>query len=199
MTTASASVPEPAQDDERLSAWIDGELDPGAAGQVIDGLLRNGAQREHYARWCMIGDALRSNEVAAEHAPRLCGRIVAAIENEPALLAPGALPLRVKRQLASGLAVAAAVAVLAVVALPQLRDGLAGVGAPAAPGTSAAGASGPTGTGSAMAFNAPHAAPHVATHNPLLEPYLRAHRDFTGAGVMPAAAVYLRSGSETEK
>jgi sigma-E factor negative regulatory protein RseA len=198
MTTASASVPEPAQDDERLSAWIDGELDPGAAGQVIDGLLRNGAQREHYARWCMIGDALRSNEVAAEHAQRLCGRIVAAIENEPALFAPRALPLRVKRQLASGLAVAAAVAVLAVVALPQLRDGLSGVGAPATGGASAA-ASGPTGNGSAVAFNVLHAAPHAATHNPLLEPYLRAHRDFTGAGVMPAAAVYLRSGSETER
>jgi len=38
-----------------------------------------------------------------------------------------------------------------------------------------------------------------ASRHPRLDPYFQAHRDFTAAGVMPAAAVYLRSGNEGDR
>jgi len=158
----------------------------------------------------MVGDALRSHEVAAEHSPHLCARISRALQDEPALLAPRFLPANVKHHLASGVAVAAAVAVLVLVAVPQLRGVGAISGAPAGSPAVTTAASG----NATEAVPAAHAEPDteaaavaLATQagqwrpagNSRLDPYLQAHRDFSGGGVMPAAAVYLRFGSEGER
>src|SRR5208283_3948728 len=93
-------------------------------------LVRQPASRRQYEDWCMVGDALRSNEVAAQHSPRLCARIAKALQDEPALLAPRALSTSMKRHLASGAAVAAAMMVLVFVAVPQLRGTSTDAGVP---------------------------------------------------------------------
>ncbi len=186
-------------DAERLSAWLDGELEPHAATPVMEQLLRQPERRRQFEDWCMVGDALRSHEVAAGHSARLCTRVCAALREEPVLLAPRAMSAHLRRNVASGVAVAAAMAVLVLVAVPLLR-------APEAQSTAVAAAGGAAGADPAAlaSAQAPGAAasngPGSRTvRNPRLDPYFQAHRDFTGAGVMPAAAVYLRSGNEGER
>jgi len=188
--TASASGPAappsagPGGHAERLCAWFDGELDDEGAAPLTAELLRDPALQAQYRRWCLVSDALRSSEVLAGHAPRLCTRISQALQDEPALLAPRALPLRsfVRRHVVSGVAVAAAAAVLVFVAVPQLRGNLGDAGQPL---TAAA-----PGAGALASVQAGARAPV----SPRLEPYLRAHRDLSGAGIMPAAGVSLRYG-----
>ena len=188
----------PEADAERLSAWLDGELDEKASDPLVAGLLCRPELQQRFAGWCLVGDALRSREVLAEHSPALCARINAALQAEPALLAPAALaprlrPQFMKRHLASGFAVAAAAAVLVLVAVPQLRNG----GLPDAPTV----ASGATQRPAAAAGSEPAALALAArpARDPRLDPYIQAHREFMGSGVMPAAAVYLRSGTEGER
>jgi len=182
---------------EQLSAWLDGELDAASGERMVAGLLQTGADRQRYAAWCLVGDALRSHEVAAGHSPRLCSRIADALQDEPALLAPRALaarraPAPLARHVASGAAIAAAAAVVVMVALPQLRISLG-----ASPGRPAElqAAAGPV-QPAPVALAAGAAA---NPRNPRLDPYFQAHRDFSGGGVMPAAAVYLRFGSEGDR
>jgi sigma-E factor negative regulatory protein RseA len=183
---------------ERLSAWLDGELDEAGAVSQLDELLRDQSCRKKFDDWSAVGDALRSYEVLAEHSPRLCARISAALQDEPLLLAPRALPSRMKRNLASGFAVAAAAAVLVLVALPQLRGtGVPAPGAAASAALAAANNAGVAGDASPVALSD---AQRRAEANPRLAPYLQAHRDVTGNnGMMPAAAVYLRFGSDGDR
>jgi sigma-E factor negative regulatory protein RseA len=199
--TAAGDSPGDATDAEVLSAWLDGELDGAAAEPVVARLLRQRDMQQQYQGWCLVGDALRSGEVLAGHSPHLCARINSALADEPALLAPSALPPRMKRHLASGFAVAAAAAVLVFVAVPQLR----GTDAPGNVAAIASGAAAPASAPSSPAAGGADATTPVAltasgpSRDPRLDPYFRAHRDFMGAGVMPAAAVYLRSGNEGER
>jgi sigma-E factor negative regulatory protein RseA len=193
-STAQA-IPETDPDGENLSAWLDGELEPQAADRFVVGLLRRPELQQRYTRWCLVGDALRSHEVLAGHSPALCARINAALQDEPALLAPAALRPNLKRHLASGFAVAAAALVLVLVAVPQMR-GAGGV--PEAPAI-AARAPAPADTASGTEAPASLVLANRPTRDPRLDPYLQAHRDFMGGGVMPAAAVYLRSGNEGER
>jgi sigma-E factor negative regulatory protein RseA len=198
--TTEPALPQGDSDVEHLSAWLDGELDERTSTALVAGLLSRPDLQHRYAGWCMVGDALRSREVVAEHSPALCIRISAALQAEPALLAPSALrtglqPQIVRRHLASGFAVAAAAAVLVLVAVPQLRSAGTGVDSPSM-------ASGSTASTAAAAGGTETAALALASHpgrNPRLDPYIQAHRDFMGSGVMPAAAVYLRSGNEGER
>ncbi len=200
----SASMPQSAPaseadaEAEHLSAWFDGELDPGAAEPVLSGLMQQRPLRQRYQDWCMVSDALRSEEVLAGHSPRLGPRIAEALAHEPALLAPSSLRPQLRRHLASGFGVAAAAVVLALVAVPQLRN--AGTG----PGESPALVSSAQAPALAAALNladpgATALAAAPAPHNPRLDPYLQAHRDFMSSGVMPAAAVYLRSSGEGDR
>jgi len=191
---AQADLPDADNDAEQLSAWLDGELDVHDGAPLVAGLLRRPDLQHRYARWCLVGDALRSREVLAEHSPALCARIGAALQSEPALLAPAALggglrSHQFKRHLASGFAVAAAAAVLVLVAVPQLRSA----------GGAADGASVASGGATAVPETAALALAGRQGRNPRLDPYFQAHRDFMGSGVMPAAAVYLRSGNEGER
>jgi sigma-E factor negative regulatory protein RseA len=182
---------------ERLSAWLDGELDEAASASMMDELLRDRSCQRKFKEWNAVGDALRSHEVLAEHSPRLCASISAALQDEPHLLAPRALPARIKRNMSSGFAVAAAALVLVLVAVPQLRG--TGVAAPGAPTNPALTSANPVaGEQSPVALGAD--APRAAQGNPRLDPYFQAHRDVTGNnGMMPAAAVYLRFGNESDR
>ncbi|HYB51587.1 MAG TPA: sigma-E factor negative regulatory protein [Burkholderiaceae bacterium] len=185
---------------ERLSAWMDGELDAPATEAVLRQLLSGRHLQGKYQSWCVVGDALRSHEVAAQHSPRLCARISRALQDEPVLLAPRALSsARLRHQLASGAAVAAAIAVVVLVAVPLLRGTVPSPGvatnAVEAPRVAPAELAGRD----TNALNALNPVPAASVRQPRLDPYFQAHRDFTAEGVMPAAAIYLRSGNESER
>ncbi len=187
-------------DTERLSAWLDGEVAASEADALAQRLLRDPDWRSRYIDWCAVGDALRSQEVIGGHSPKLCARIARALDSEPALLAPRALPGGARRHIATGFAVAAAAAVLVFVAVPQLRSGSAGAGTSADAGTIPGGAAADKVLAAVdPGVPARNAAAGAHAFNPRLDPYIEAHREVTGTGVMPAAAVYLRFGGEGEQ
>jgi negative regulator of sigma E activity len=196
----------PALDDadlEQLSAWLDGELDPGKQRAMLERLKTDPALRERFEWFNLAGDALRSHEVAACDRPLLVGRVCEALRDEPVRLGPGALAgSRVRRHLATGLTVAAAAGMLAVVALPQLRGSDA-----AAPGPVVAAQAGgitvPVTRAAPVAVLAgavqPGAPKVVITRSPTLDAYFRAHRELAATGVMPSAAAYIRMSAEQDR
>jgi len=99
--------------DERISALVDGELDQQEHQAVVDELLAHGENRKVWGRYHLIGDTLkRSLPGGIDH--DFSSRVMAALENEPTVLAPMPQTKSSWRQRAAGLAVAASVAAVAV-------------------------------------------------------------------------------------
>lgn len=133
-----------------ISTWIDAEAD------IRPEDLDTPYGRQVWDTYHLIGDVLRSEELAIRPTDFLYARISRAIDEEPPIVAPRALPMRrYARAGLSGLAVAAAVAAVAWVALPQFT------------------ATQPEGVET----------PVLATAEPEgIHDYVAAHRDFTGVG-----------------
>ncbi|KAB1595383.1 sigma-E factor negative regulatory protein [Burkholderia cepacia] len=112
---------------ERLSALVDGEMFDGPDnGQFLAELNR--ADRAAWAHYHLIGDALRSDELALSPALSVAftARMSAALESEPHLLAPAAAPvarklLSLRRRVVPAFAVAAAAATLTWIVVPQMQ------------------------------------------------------------------------------
>ena len=68
---------------ERLSAWMDGELEGEQAQQLMAQLKRDGDIRGDWASYHLIGDTLRGI-----HGPDLSARILTRVDLEPTVLAP---------------------------------------------------------------------------------------------------------------
>ncbi len=196
MSKLSSAPRTPAQDTEPdevlLSCLIDGELDGEQRDRVLQQLMRDDKTQRLWADMHVVGDALRSHEVACLHQAQFHARLQVRLAEEPHILAPLWRRERVlQRFIAPGVAVAAAVAVLAVMVLPQLRGGQAGNGSD-------------VGLNAGMAL--PSAAPEraeggvVATSNALpMHRYLQAHREFVPTGgVLPPSAPYLRTSAAVE-
>lgn len=99
--------------DERISALMDGELDESTRRVATDELLKKDKARNTWARYHLISDTLRQN-LPAGIDRQFSSRVMAALDDEPTVLAPSvpqASPLT--RRLA-GFAVAASVAAVAV-------------------------------------------------------------------------------------
>lgn len=173
-------------DDERglsLSCLIDGELDRAACDRL---LVRFRFEESVQRQWRLLNtacDALRSNEVAAMHSEGFVQRVAVALAREPALLAPSAWSSHrlLRRVVAPGVAVAAAVTLLAVVAVPQLTVSDAGRAQVA--------------TTPATPSQAPALTPVEVARVPELERYLLAHRELAGGTVMPVSTPYLRTSN----
>jgi sigma-E factor negative regulatory protein RseA len=88
---------------DRISAFMDGELDDQAAGQVIDALTREREARETWRIYHLIGDALRDSRVLPAW--------------QPALAAPGRPPSQPRARYAALAASLAAVALVGWLAL----------------------------------------------------------------------------------
>ena len=187
--TQGAGKPVPAEAElELLSAWLDGELEAGQYGVILERLKIDPGLRAQFEWFNLAGDALRSHEVAACHRPALVGQVCRALQAEPVRIAPGAgSASKLKRHLATGVAVAAAAGVLAVVALPQLR------GSNEAPVNAAA----PQVVRVVEPVQVAVKAKPGAT--PKLDEYFRAHRELAAAGVMPSAAAYIRMSAEPDR
>lgn len=169
---------------EQISGLIDGELDPAQARQLIAAICEDDAARQAWVRLHLVGDALRSSEVAGCHSERFCSRVSAALRQEATVLAPRPTrPSTVKRYLIPGLALAASVAAISLVALPLLSPGVP------PPGTNVVA----TGQSMLTAEEAARRAALTVANARALDPYLAAHRELTAGGVaLPRATPYLR-------
>lgn len=179
---------------ERLSSLVDGELEPGAADSLLTALCRDEELRNEWVMLHIVGDALRSSEVAAEHAPDFCARVSAALALEPTVLAPRVSPVRrsgaLRRYLAPGVAIAASAAVISFVAVPLLRSPTV-----VAPTQQVAAVAVPASTPTPPAEVSRRAAATVAKARSL-DVYLAAHRELAAGVALPRATPYLRTPGE---
>lgn len=172
---------------ERISCLIDGELERGDAEALLDSVCSDPDLRKQWTQLHLVGDALRSSEVAAGHAESFCTRVAAALAHEPTVLAPrprAAKPYS-RRWLVPGVAVAASVAALGFIALPMVNQ-------TQAPVTSLAVAPAVAPAPVVAEPVQQVAARRVAPGGAVLDVYLSAHRELTGGTAMPRAAHYLR-------
>jgi len=166
---------------QRLSALLDGELDADGCRALVERLHQDEDACRTWALLNCVGDAMRSADVAAYHSAGFVARVSAALEREPTVLAPAALPPRstVRRWLLPGAGAAAAAAVLIAVGLPSRQA--------ATPEATIAKA--PAATATAV-VSAPQP---VIDRSPQLERYLAAHRELADATVMPYSTPYVRT------
>ena len=104
---------------ELTSALLDGELDGAAERQVVTELLQaQSAGMDRYARYRLIGDAMRGDAVI--DASTVATRVRVALEDEPVVLAPSRsrAPRWIKP--VTGAALAASVAAAAIVIAPSM-------------------------------------------------------------------------------
>lgn len=88
MMTKASTQQMPRQDeDDDLSALFDGELGAERARLALRTLGSSPRWRERYDTYCAIGDALRGTHAPAGGAD-LTARVMAALEQEPTVLAP---------------------------------------------------------------------------------------------------------------
>lgn len=94
--------------DDALSAFLDGELsDPQAIAQIRR-LAEDEGQRRRYNEYSVVGDVLRGYH---HDLPDLTDRVMAALEQEPTLLAPMKKPAAPQRRPLLWLAAAATAAI----------------------------------------------------------------------------------------
>ena len=110
---------------EDLSAFVDGELQDPACGRIVDALYGRSDLRRAWARFHLIGDAVRKIG-PAPGADSIAGNVSAAIRAEQVVrFRPR--PLRFGLRPLAGLAVAAAIAAVAVLGIHSLDHGGAGL------------------------------------------------------------------------
>lgn len=118
---------------ERVSAVLDGELDPAEVPALIARLTADAGLRSRWSRYHLISDALHSN-LPAQLDLRFAERVAQALATEPTVLAPRRAwreGLRPYLTQVASVAVAAGVALAAIVTLPVLvRDDPAATRAP---------------------------------------------------------------------
>src|SRR6185369_13580077 len=75
---------------ERLSALADGELDPAGSTTSCAAWARDAALRADWHSWHLIGDVLRSEDLASSvrHDRDFCAKLRSRLQAEPVILAP---------------------------------------------------------------------------------------------------------------
>lgn len=166
---------------QRLSALLDGELDSEACRALVERLRHDEEACRTWALLNCVGDAMRSADVATFHSAGFVARVSAALEREPTVLAPAALPQRstVRRWLLPGAGAAVAAAVLIAVGLPSRQASSPDATIAKAPPVPAA---------TVVATPVP-----VIDRSPQLERYLAAHRELAEPTLMPHSTPYVRT------
>jgi len=100
--------------ESRVSAWTDGH------GDIRPEDLDSPYGRQVWDTYHLIGDVLRSDDLAHKPSDFFYARVSRAIDAEPAILAPQRRGSALKRVGLPGFAVAAAIATVVWVALPYL-------------------------------------------------------------------------------
>ncbi|MEO8310560.1 MAG: sigma-E factor negative regulatory protein [Caldimonas sp.] len=191
---------------ERLSALVDGELDSAGAAASCGGWAQNQELRGDWHAWHLIGDVLRSDDLAADPARdrRFCAGVRLRLEKEPVVLAPSAMPAAAVGRLvgngqrrpwrAAGAVAAGVVLVVGTFAIVRPWD------APVSPRLA---------VGDAPAVSAVAAAPVVPVQvqpemvladgrlirDAQLDRYLEAHKQFAGTSALGVPSAFLRSAT----
>lgn len=177
--------------EERLSAFVDGELHATECSRVVDRLieddeLRGRWARHHAVRACLQGAA------APTVAPGFSARVSAAVAAEPVVIAPCAQQRgRANRTRPfAGLAIAATAALVALGALVALQQGGLERAVPGAGGDGGVPSLAGSVTGVRLAGADVYATGDGATSRPAvrkrLSMYLMSHNRVAGARDMPA-------------
>lgn len=190
--SATASDAEAVPDAQLLlSCLLDGELDDAQREVALRALAQNEEAQRQWAAMHVIGDALRSSEVGCLHRPQFQTRMAACLAAEPRIVAPRWRRERVlRRVVAPGMAIAAAVTVLGVVVLPQFRvftDSPGAVHVAAEKNQAPLAVAQESGVSSTESSGSDVAQLHR---------YLQAHREFVPtSGVLPPSTPYLRTST----
>jgi len=190
---------------ERLSAFVDGELF-GEEHLNLDRFLSelDGEDRAAWSSYHLIGDALRSDDLAVSSAASsaFLSAFAARLESEPHLLAPAAHPvarrlLALRRRVVPAFAVAAAAATLTWIVVPQLQ------GVPGGPGATQVASVSSHGDALQKVAMAPVPAANVVPvaqdaniiRDASLDQYLEAHQQFAQQPVMPGSMPLIRAAA----
>lgn len=185
---------------ERLSAFVDGEgFGP---SESCDQLLAefDHADRTTWSAYHLIGDALRSDDLAIHPATSrafLAG-FAARLEAEPHVIVPAVVAKSrrssmLRRRVAPALAVAAAAATLSWIVLPQLQH----VASPAAVQTASTGHSDGVQT-VAMSTQAGARESNII-RDASLDQYLEAHQQFAQQPMMQGPMPLIRAAVQTSQ
>ena len=193
---------------ERLSALVDGELDPAESAASCAAWSSDGGLRADWHAWHLIGDVLRSEDLASDpqRDRRLQVAVRARLRSEPVVLAlVPALPASEGRRFARAARPSRWTAGAAVAAGFVL---VAGTFALIRPGESPAPARIALGDGAVAAASAiarsPIATPEPQVaivadskviHDAQLDRYLEAHKQFSGTSALGVPSAFLRSAT----
>lgn len=187
---------------ERMSAFVDGESvdEIGNLGQFLAELKQD--DRAAWSAYHLIGDALRSDDLAVS--PARSSAFMAAFserfEAEAHVLAPAAKARggMLRRRVMPAFAVAAAAATLTWIVVPQLQGVDSHGGAQVASVTPA----------NSMQRVAMASVPATTTRSPIVEAniirdanldqYLEAHQQFSQQPVMPGSMPLIRAAATTQ-
>jgi sigma-E factor negative regulatory protein RseA len=198
---------------QRLSALADGELDADAGATAFHAWSGDGAARRDWHAWHLIGDVLRSEDLASDPSRdlRFCAALRVRLASEAVVLAP--TPGRAARAVPDGGAranrwmfgsAAAAGLVLVAGTFTLLRtDAPAPARVASADGpTLRAAAPAPQAAPMAVTIQRESAAPAVAVmadnrmiRDAQLDRYLVAHKQFAGSSALGVPSVFLRSAT----
>ena len=200
---------------ERLSALVDGETDGAASDAACAGWRVDAEVRRTWHAWQLIGDVLRSEDLASSAArdQRFLVALRARLATEPVVLAPAALlpvleSTHAGRRASSSRRVAvrwmlpsaiAAGFMLVIGTFAVLRP----IGSPANPATAVAQAAGvevasPLREVSVRESAAPTSAAVVngkLIRDARLDRYLAAHKQFAGTSALGVPSAFLRSAT----
>ncbi len=185
-----------------VSDLMDGELEADAAARQIGRLKTDGAAREKWDTYHLIGDALRGEAQGVRGvgsfavSPAFTARMAHALAQEPTVLAPR--PVREKsRAQTVWLSAAASFAAIAVVG--GVVFSVAQRDTPQATATMAAVA----GKAAALSLQAPVVVPLVAVagtviHAPHMHEYLLAHQGISPITAIQGVTPYIRTVSSND-
>ncbi|SDQ40072.1 sigma-E factor negative regulatory protein [Paraburkholderia tuberum] len=184
---------------ERLSAFVDGELF-GEEHLNLDKFLAElgGDDRAAWSSYHLIGDALRSDDLAVSPArsSAFLSGFAARLESEPHVLAPAAASasvarrlLGLRRRVVPALAVAAAAATLTWIVVPQLQ------GVPGGPGGQLASLQSHGDAVQRVAMASVPAQDSNIIRDASLDQYLEAHQQFAQQPAMAGSMPLIRAAS----
>jgi sigma-E factor negative regulatory protein RseA len=185
---------------EALSALVDGQVDAAAAGEGVSHWRDDDDAKATWHAYQLIGDVLRSEDLAAGHRDRLfMQRLHARLMQEPAVLAPAPdLPpvdpdrgqAGLLHRWAIPLGLAAGLALVLGTLLVLRQDPLAG-----APALVADARPAPSLQRVELAAAASSPSAPVLLRDPRLDRYLAAHKQFQSANAMGPSTGFIRSAT----
>ena len=187
---ASSDEPGARPDQEQLSALMDGELPGEQTGGACRAIGRDAVLRADWAAYHLIGDCLRSAELAQVPDDAFVLRLRQRLAHEPVVLAPAPAAAPTSRRWAAPVAAVAGVAMVAgtlFVVAPRTSN----------PGSQLSDASQRVDAGAVAlaASSAVGPTPLTLVRDAQLDRYLAAHKQFVGVSALGSSSGFLRAST----